>query len=443
MPRFLRAGWLLRSRFNMRDLLVTLLVFGSIPLILRYPFFGIIVWTWLSLMNPHRLAWGFSTTMPFAFIVFITLMISYLPSKESKHIPVTREIVVLWLFVAWMLLTTINALYPAAAWEQWDKVWRIQVVILLTLMLTTSQQRLNWLVWTICVSIGFYGFKGGIWTLMTGGTHQVFGPPDTFIGGNNELGLAMIMIVPLLWYLIVITQRKWLKTGLFAAIAFTLISIVGTHSRGALLGLAAMGLMFFMKSRRKFLPLVLGLIFLVLLPTIMPEHWFDRMHTIETFEEDKSAMERIRAWNNAIRLADERFLGGGYDALIWYGGRDAHSIYFEVLGEHGFVGLSLFLLLGVLTWLSASKVRRLSKRCEQIRWAGELASMLQVTLAGYAVAGAFLGLAYFDLYYLIVICVIVVHRIVVAEIAADENAAQTNVSGSSANGSGYALNGPR
>ncbi len=321
----------------MRDLLVTLLVFGSLPLILRRPFVGIIVWTWLGLMNPHR-------------------------------------------------------------------------------------QRLEWLVWTICVSLGFYGFKGGIWILMTGGAHQVFGPSNTFIGGNNELGLALIMIVPLLWFLVTQSKKKWLKMGLYAAMAFTLIAIVGTHSRGALLGLAGMGLMFFMKSRSKFVPLILSLIFVAALPSIMPEEWFGRMHTIETYEEDKSATERLRAWGNATRLAKERFIGGGYDVLIYYGGRDAHSIYFEVLAEHGFLGLGLFLLLGAFTWFKASKTKRLAKRYESLRWAGDLAGMLQVSLAGYAVAGAFLGLAYFDLYYLIVVCVIATNRVAVAELHAEENA---------------------
>jgi hypothetical protein len=77
----------------------------------------------------------------------------------------------------------------------------------------------------------------------------------------------------------------------------------------------------------------------------MPDHWFQRMETIQTWEEDGSASERVRAWNNAIDLANTRFIGGGMRALVHWGGRDSHSIYFGMLGEHGWVGLGMFLLL--------------------------------------------------------------------------------------------------
>ncbi len=401
----------------MRDILVTMLVFCSLPMIFRQPFFGVVVWTWLSLMNPHRLAWGFSTTMPFAEIVAICLFTSYLMSKEPKQIPWSREVIVLAVFIAWMFLTTVNAMWPALAWPQWDKVWRIQLVILVTLMLTTSRPRIETLMWVIAVSLGFYGFKGGIWVLMTGGAQRVYGPSHTFIGGNNELGLALIMTVPVIWYLIMRKQRRWLQMGLYACLAFTLIAIIGTHSRGALVGVAAMGVVFLLKSRRRVLPLILGGIFIAMVPHIVPENWFERMNTIETYEEDKSATERIRAWHNAMDLASKRVLGGGYDVLIRYGGRDAHSIYFEVLGEHGYIGLALFLSLGILTWRKAGTIKKLTKQREDLRWAGDLAAMIQVSMIGYASAGAFLGLAYFDLYYVLIALIVCTHRVVEKELA--------------------------
>lgn len=253
--------------------------------------------------------------------------------------------------------------------------------------------------------------------LMTGGAHRVMGPSNTFIGENNEIGLALIMVVPIMWYLKLQASNKWARHGLLGATALTLVAIVGTHSRGALVGLAAMGLFFLLKSRQRLFPLILGIMFLIALPFVMPEHWFERMHTIETYEEDNSAMERLRAWRNATNLASERFLGGGYDALIFWGGRDAHSIYFEVLGEHGVLGLGLFLMLGLLTWMKASRVRKLCRSDPAQQWASDLMAMVQVSLIGYAAAGAFLGLAYFDLYYHLVAVVILSHLVVTRELA--------------------------
>lgn len=398
----------------MRDIAVTLIILGTLPFILRRPFYGVLVWTWLGLMNPHRLAWGFAAELPFAQIVFIVTLIGLLFSKEPKRIPVTREILVLVVFILWMLITTIYALFPVPAWDQFDKVWKIQLGILLTLMLTNSPERIKLLIWTVAVSLGFYGFKGGIWTLMTGGGERVYGPPNTFLGGNNELGLALVMTIPLLWYLITMTPQKWVRLGLYAGLGFTLVAIVGTHSRGALVGLAVMGFIFFMKSRRKIVPLILALAFVAVLPHVMPQEWFDRMHTIETYEEDQSAQGRFQAWRAAITMAGERLTGGGYEALVYDNGTDAHSIYFEVLAEHGYTGLVLFLLLAALTWMKASTTKRLAKKDPDYRWAAELATMLQVSMVGYAASGAFLGLAYFDLYYILVVIIVVLHLTVVS-----------------------------
>ena len=396
----------------MRDILICLLVFGALPFILWRPFFGVMVWTWLGLMNPHRLAWGFSLDLPFALIVFLTTVFSLLMSRESKKIPISREIILLFVFVAWMFLTTLLSWFPQLAWEQWDKVWKIQLGVILTLMLVTNRERIHLLVWTICVSLGFYGFKGGLWTIATGGTNRVYGPDGTFIGGNNEIGLALIMIVPLLWYLILHSSRKWVKLGHYAVLACSIIAIVGTHSRGDLLGLLVMGVMFLLKSRRKLIPLITAALFVAILPYIAPDEWFERMDTIQDFETDRSAQGRLGAWRKSIEIANSSPTGGGYEVLQVVNGTDAHSIYFEILGEQGYPGLLIFLSLGLCTWLKAGAIKRRCKQLPDMIWARDLATMIQTSLVGYGTAGAFLGLGYFDLIYVIMVLTVMLHRVV-------------------------------
>ncbi len=60
----------------MRDVIITTMVFATLPYIFRNPWYGVLAWSWLSYMNPHRLAWGFAYDMPFAQIVAIVLLIS-------------------------------------------------------------------------------------------------------------------------------------------------------------------------------------------------------------------------------------------------------------------------------------------------------------------------------------------------------------------------------
>ncbi len=411
----------------MRDLLVAMIVFGSLPFILKRPFWGIILLAGLGYMNPHRLCFSFMLNMPVVMIVALVTLVGMLVSKEAKRMIWSREIVVLVIFIVWMGLTTSFAFNPADALVQYEKVIKIQILTFMTLLLLTSRQRVNLLIWAIVFSLAFYGVKGGIFTIAKGGVHRVQGPMGTFIAGNNELALAMVMTIPLMYYLYMHEKHRWLKPGLMVAMVLTAIAAFGTQSRGALVALTITGALFWLKSRNKVLSLVLvvcaGLIGL----SLMPPEWFERMNTIKTYDEDQSALGRINAWWTAWHLANDRIVGGGFETWISpvFGRyapdptnvRDVHSIYFEVLGEHGWPGLILFLSLLALTWIKCNALIRHAAKHPEALWAKDLGAMIQVSLVAYMSAGAFLGLAYFDyIYHLIAIVVAVHHMIVVLPI---------------------------
>jgi len=409
----------------MRDLLVAFIVFGSLPFILKRPFWGIVLLAGLGYMNPHRLCYGFMLTMPVVQIVAIVTFIGMLMSKEVKRMVWSREIIMLVIFIVWMGVTTTQAFNSGEAWIQYEKVIKIQILTFMTLLLLTSREKVNILVWAIVFSLGFYGVKGGIFTIAKGGVHRVQGPPGTFIAGNNELALAMVMTIPLMYYLYMHERHKWLKPGLMAAMILTAISAFGTQSRGALVALILTGTMFWLKSRNKLLTAVLvafaGLVGL----SLMPEEWFARMRTIETYDQDQSALGRINSWWTALHLANDRIMGGGFETWIpsvfaRYAPdpanvRDVHSIYFEVLGEHGWPGLILFLSLLVMTWVKCRSIMHFAKNQPEALWAKDLAAMIQVSMVAYMSAGAFLGLAYFDYIYHLIAVTVVVHYMVVIE----------------------------
>ncbi|MDP1902581.1 MAG: putative O-glycosylation ligase, exosortase A system-associated [Rubrivivax sp.] len=409
----------------MRDLLVATIVFGSLPFILRRPFWGILLLAWLGYMNPHRLCYGFMLSMPVVQIVAIATLIGMLISKEAKRMVWSREIAVLVIFVVWMGLTTTQAFYFGLASEQYTKVIKIQILTFMALLMLTSRQKVHLFVWIVVLSLGFYGLKGGLFTVLKGGVHRVQGPEGTFIGGNNELALAMVMTIPLMRYLQLQEKHRLIRLGLMAGMILTAIAAFGTQSRGALVALTLTGGMFWWKSRNKIvtgaLILASGLIGL----SLMPEAWFERMHTIQTYEQDESAQGRINAWWMAWNLGNDRIFGGGFETwgrMVFQkyapdptNVRDVHSIYFEVLGEHGWPGLILFLSLLGLTWMKCSSVARYARKHPETLWAKDLVAMIQVSMVAYLSAGAFLGLAYFDYIYHLVAIVVVVHYMVVVE----------------------------
>lgn len=406
----------------MRDIVLAIIVFGLLPYILARPSWGVYLSAWLGYMNPHRLCYGFMLTFPVVMVVAITTLIGMIVSKEKKQMVWSREVFILLIMLIWMGVTTTQAFFPDLAWEQYTKVIKIQILTLITLILLTSREKVHIFIWIIALSLGFYGIKGGVFTIVHGGSYRVQGPLGTFIGGNNELALAMVMTIPLMRYLHLQETRKWVKTGLVGAMLLTALAAVGTQSRGALVALLITGVIFWLKSRGKFLSGLLLAAAVAATAAIMPQEWYDRMHSIQNYQEDESALGRINAWWTAYYVAKDRVTGGGFEMFRWpvfkqYApepGRvhDVHSIYFEMLGEHGFIGLFLFLSLLGLTWLKCSSIIRKAKKDKEQYWARDLAAMIQVSMVAYMTGGAFLGLAYFDyIYHLIALTAITWHLI--------------------------------
>ena len=396
----------------MRDILVAVIVFGFLPLVFKRPYVGILMWVWISVMNPHTQGWGFATTFPFAALIAAVTLVSLIFTKHSKNLPFTS---VTWFFIAfvmWMNVTTLFALYPEESYEQWVKVIKIMLMTFVTLMLIKTRWHIHLLICVIVFSLGYYGVKGGVFTVATGGEDKVWGPEGTFIGGNNEIALALIMTIPLMHYLQMTSSKKWVRHSLTFAMILCALAALGSYSRGALLAIAAMGGFLWLKSQHKFR--IALFVFVMALPALafMPDQWGERMDTINTYEEDLSVKGRFNAWWMAYNLAKERpLVGGGFEVsmpeLFWLYAPDpedlhaAHSVYFQALGEHGFVGLGLYLLLALSTWRTGSWIIRNTGKREEYRWAYNLATMIQVSLIGFAVGGAFLSLLYFDVpYYL-------------------------------------------
>lgn len=424
----------------MRDLIVTAIVLGSIPFILARPYLGILVWSWIGYMNPHRLAYGFANSMPFAQIIALVTVVAILFSKEPKRIPVTGLTVTWIVYIVWMIVAAQVAIYPADAQVYLGSVLKIQFVTFLTLMLITDRQRMDQLLWVIVLSVGFFSVKGGLFTLLTGGASRVYGPPGGMIEENNALALATLMIIPLMHYLHQQAKRRSVRILLIAMMALSAVSVFGSQSRGAIVAGTILAFMFWIRSRRKVLTAVALAVLLPPLVMFMPESWHERIGTMSTdrnadvsdietmrvrggtvtlsapipsrdqlgyWPKDFSALGRVNAWNYAINLASNRLTGGGFeswspDTFMQYAPiveevQGGHSIYFSVLADSGWPGLVLFLSILLMAWRCATRTRKAAEKVEELRWIGDLMRMIQLSLVSYGVAGAFLSLAYFDL----------------------------------------------
>lgn len=400
----------------MRDILLLAIVFAGCVAALKRPWIGVMLWTWLSIMNPHRYTYGMAYSAPLAAMAVGCTVLGLLMTRERaspfKGSPVTWFAV----FMLWMTLSWLAGLDVADDYEQWKKVMKIDIMLLVGFMLLHSRQHIVTLIWVCAASLALLGAKGGVFTILGGGGYRVWGPPGSFIEDNNAFALALVMTIPLLRFL-QLQMEHWLgRLALTITMLLCAAAALGSQSRGALLAIVAMVVTLWWRGKDKLRMGILLFVVAVPLVAFMPDAWSTRMLTIKTYEEDASAMGRISAWWNSWNLAWHYPLGVGFDAarpdlfarfspypdLV----QGAHSIYFMALGNHGFVGLALFLTIWVATWRSAGWLRTLKVSLPEVKWTADLGAMCQVALAGYFVGGAFLSLTYFDLPYNIMAMVV-------------------------------------
>src|SRR5665213_3550953 len=331
----------------MRDITVIGLVFAAAFYAVAHPYVGVLAWTWVSVMNPHRLAWGFAVDFPVAMTVAIGTMLGLLLTRDRRRLPpLVAPVVVLVLFMLWMCFTSIMAIYPDQIGEMFSRVMKILFMVLVAMCVLNTRKHVDQLVWVLVFSLGFYGFKGGLFTIATGGSYRVWGPSGSFIEGNNEVALALIMAIPLMRYLQLVSTGRWLRRGLGLLMALTALAAIGSQSRGALLAILAMAGLMWLRSDHKALSGVMIVVLAASLVAFMPGTWDARMQTIDATNLDSSAEGRINAWKMAWNLAKDRPIGGGFEVITpelfaRYAPNPedihaAHSIYFQILGEQGF-----------------------------------------------------------------------------------------------------------
>lgn len=397
----------------MRDLALIAIVVGSLPLMLWRPHIGVLMWVWIGVMNPHRLTWSFAYHFNFAAMVAAATLVGVLIGKQAKGPPISSVTSALVLFAAWTGVTTLFALYPDESFEQWKTLLKTLLMVLLIPTLFHKKEDLRVLLWVVVLSIAYYGTKGGLWTILTGGVARVYGPAESYIEDNNAIAAAIVMMIPLMRYLQLTTPHKYVRWGLTAMMLLCGVAVLGSYSRGAFLAVMAMLAFLWWKGRHKVPVLIFALVAIPTALSVMPEKWYGRMETIRSYHEEGSGQMRLNAWGTMFNLAKARpLVGGGFDVAereVYaryspdprFPPQTAHSIYFQALGEHGFVGLFLYLFLFAATWRQATKVIRLAKDRPDLSWARDLSRMAQVTLVGFAVGGAFLSLVLFDVPYYI------------------------------------------
>lgn len=419
----------------MRSILLAVVFFSILPFVFRKPYLGILMWFWVSLMNPQDYAYS---GLPLALFVAIVTLIAWLFSREPKLPPKNATAILLCLLMLWVTATSAFALTPASSvWDRWQLCEKMLLFTVLASAMTNTRERLDQLIAVSALSVGFIGFAGGIFTLAHGGSFRVYGPRSSTIADNNDVGVALVTMLPLLYYLFRRVPQKYLKGSLLATIGLNFIAALFTYSRGALVAIGCMAATFWFRARpaHKALLAVLFAAAVAGLFEFAPPEWFARMDTIRTYQNDQSAESRLYVWQLSWAMAQHRPLFGAGFRWLYFPDivnstladsglpaltrrRASHSIWFEMLSDHGFVGLFLFVALFVTGLVNAMWIVRRSRGRPEFRWASDLGQALQASIVGFGVGGSFGSLEMWDGYYVILVIAAAARVVLAKELAA-------------------------
>lgn len=409
----------------LRALLLIAFFVVSMPVCFFRPMYGIMLWTVVAFLNPQAYAWAYEA-FPWAEAVALpTLLGMLLFDRNFERLP-SRTFWMLCILWVWFTITTLVSTntpeflhHAPMTWYRWTFVSKILLMTVCTIVVVSSFQRLRYLILTIAGCFGLYVLKSLPFVITHGGVHRLYGPQRSMIADNNDFGLALNMTLPMYFFLAQTEPNRWVRRFFALMFAITIPAIFFTYSRGALVGLVAVFLVMFLQARRRFALVPVIALGLVIAVYFAPAAWKERMDPTRPEALDVSAQSRLDAWVFARKLAaDYPITGGGFATYtrelldhygIAVGNIGAHSVYFQVLAEHGYVGLTLYLLL-VLSCLASTRHLRKAGRASGDTAVSHYAHMLQLSLVAFLVCGTFLGRAYFDYFFTIVACVIILER---------------------------------
>ncbi len=402
----------------MRDVAVLIILIGCIFYALKSAWLGVLGLAVFSYLNPHTFAWGFSRSLPCYQILLIVVFVSFLKDHNKQPIPKDWRVIVFYILWFFFLITTLNALLPFYAWPKMIEVSKIYAPLLLSLILINSREKLFYLIITIAVSIGIVALKGGIFAVISGFSYRVYGPEGSQFYENNAFAVATVMILPLLVLWMREEKNKIRKYSIMGAVPFCMASALCSWSRGGLLTLAATTMILLWHSKRKYLAIPLLIIGIYVGSGMLPQRWFNRMHTMETYEEDASAKSRLITWGDGYRYAiSHPILGSGFEGWRWVSNRDWHSSYIEIMAEHGLIAFGLWLSLMIGTLVSLTRLPFLVRGINEMAWVKNYCHMLRASIIAYMIGTIFLGLSYWDIFYHIIFISVLVKKFTLMELS--------------------------
>lgn len=255
-----------------------------------------------------------------------------------------------------------------------------------------------------------------------------------FLGDLNDFGWSLVVVLPFAIYLFLKTKRIFAKLVSFGSSLIIVTGIILTQSRGAAIAVVLSAALFVISGRRRLIGLTFLIFALILVVTIAPNSYVQRVNTIKSYDEDSSARGRLMAWRAAVAMAIDHPAGVGpgnfpnvygrfyrekyADPTVWSPNRwvAIHSIYFLTLAEYGFLGIILLMLL--LFWNFKGNLQIAAGNETESRDNASIAMLgriLNWSLVAFAVGGIFLGGIHYPHIYILTAMTMALSRLQISD----------------------------
>jgi len=379
---------------------------------------------WVDLYQPQALSQSFLAGQPLSMLMTAFFALSLVVGLSKTYRPASwLYIVILPLFMGWITLTTYNAEFQRAAWPKYDTAVKIILFSYFIPYVLRSRRQLELFLWILVGSMGYFIMTAGMKSFLSGGGYGLDLVSDT---GNSlwaegsTLATQAIALLPMFFYVgrhsLLASQYRFFKAILIGLAFASLMVLVGTEARTGIIALGVLVMLALAYSQSKLKAAVVIAVLPMVVYPFVTDRWLARMNTMSNTKQESSAQGRVVVWRWTIDYVSERpLMGGGFNSYLANAGKLAayrregeveisqpqgkafHNILVEVLGEHGYVGLLMYLIIIAHTlWISHRAYKTASED-----WLRRLGLCVFMSTAVYCVGGMFIGVAFYPwLYYM-------------------------------------------
>ncbi len=344
---------------SLRGILMIFLIVGGFAAILIRPKIGIFFIFLVTILRDGFLYEWFQPVYDLHLpqIIMILTLIAWLFHIQEYPLRFNRDITLMLVYFLVICSTRFFAGTPVFDHPLVNENLRTIATFFLVVQLIRTPKDMRAVLWTFVAMHLFLALRA--YYFYKTDYMDIALPNYVYVNRNSFAGELAAML-PIAYMLGNATKNKPLRyLGLFTAL-WCIIGVILTYSRGGLLGVfvGIACLMLVEKRKMKFIVIILLLTGLIL--PRLSEKYTGRIETIETYQEDASAMGRVAANYAALNMFKENPLmgvgaGNFNDAIMAYTppeyvkwveeGKSVHNIIMQVASDMGILGLAIFFLL--------------------------------------------------------------------------------------------------